>query len=139
MTYAERVAELEAAGLCTSDAQGCADVEQLQGRAFDFDPEFPLDNVVFRLKGGAMKPATPLPWKVDENNELPPAVIEDTEDGIGVCEEMNAQDAAYIVAACNAYPKLVAALREIANLPDGDFYDCPLGKVRLLLRSLGEE
>ena len=25
-------------------------------------------------------------WKVDENKELPVAVIEDTEDGFGICE-----------------------------------------------------
>ena len=50
MTYAERVWELECEGLTTSDAQGCADVEMLQGRVFDFDIEAPLDNVVFRLQ-----------------------------------------------------------------------------------------
>jgi len=50
MTYTERVAELEAEGLTTSDAQGVADAEQMQGRVFDFDPEAPLDNVVFRLR-----------------------------------------------------------------------------------------
>ena len=51
MTYAERVRELEEEGLTTSDAQGAADVEMLQGRVFEFDPEFPLDNAVFRLTG----------------------------------------------------------------------------------------
>lgn len=44
MTYADRVRELEAEGLTTSDAQGVADAEQLQGRAFDFDPAHPLDS-----------------------------------------------------------------------------------------------
>lgn len=43
MTYAQRVAELEAEGLDTSDAQGVADAEAMQGRNFDFNPEFPLD------------------------------------------------------------------------------------------------
>ena len=43
MTYAERVAELEAEGLTTSDAQGVADVEQMKGRVFDFDPLYQLD------------------------------------------------------------------------------------------------
>ena len=43
MTYADRVRQLEAEGLCTSDAQGAADAEQMQGRAFDFDREHPLD------------------------------------------------------------------------------------------------
>jgi hypothetical protein len=45
MTYAERVAQLEAEGLDTSDAQGVADAEQMRGRAFDFDPRHPMDNV----------------------------------------------------------------------------------------------
>lgn len=27
-----------------------------------------------------------LPWKIDENRELPLAIIEDTEDGMGVIE-----------------------------------------------------
>ena len=43
MTYAERVAELEAEGLTTSDAQGVADCEAEQGRAFRFNPAAPLD------------------------------------------------------------------------------------------------
>jgi hypothetical protein len=45
MTYAERVAELEAEGLSTSDAQAVADCEQMRGRVFDFDPDYPLDAV----------------------------------------------------------------------------------------------
>lgn len=51
MTYAERVAELEAEGLSTSDAQGVADCEQMQGRVFDFDPEHPLDSFPLRHVG----------------------------------------------------------------------------------------
>ena len=43
MTYAERVQELEAEGLDTSNAQGVADAEAMQGRAFDFNTQFPLD------------------------------------------------------------------------------------------------
>ena len=43
ITYAERVAELEAQGLTTSDAQGVADCEAQQGRAFRFNPACPLD------------------------------------------------------------------------------------------------
>ena len=42
-TYAERVAELEAEGLTTSDAQAVADAEQLSGQHFAFDLENPLD------------------------------------------------------------------------------------------------
>ena len=45
MTYAERVRELEDAGLTTSDAQGVADAEQRNNPTrFDFDPNAPLDN-----------------------------------------------------------------------------------------------
>ena len=29
---------------------------------------------------------TPGPWKIDEAEDLPLAVIEDTEDGMGICE-----------------------------------------------------
>ena len=46
MTYAERVAELETReGMTTSDAQAVADMEKMQGRVFDFDPDAPLDSV----------------------------------------------------------------------------------------------
>lgn len=43
MTYQDRIRELEAEGLTTSDAQGVADVEAQQGRKFDYDPEYPED------------------------------------------------------------------------------------------------
>lgn len=42
-TYAARVAELEAEGLDTSDAQGVADTEARQGRRFAFNPDCPSD------------------------------------------------------------------------------------------------
>ena len=52
MTYADRVTELENEGLTTSDAQGVADLEQMRGRVFDFDPSNPLDSIaVLALKG----------------------------------------------------------------------------------------
>ena len=41
--------ELEEEGLTTGDAQGAADVELMQGRVFDFDPEAPLDTWLPRL------------------------------------------------------------------------------------------
>ncbi len=50
MTYAERVEQLEAEGLDTSDAQSAASCESLRGRAFDFDPQYPMDNVFWRAK-----------------------------------------------------------------------------------------
>ena len=43
MTYSDRVEQLEAEGLTTSDAQGVADTEVLQGTIFDFDPQYPLN------------------------------------------------------------------------------------------------
>lgn len=43
ITYAQRVEQLEDEGLCTSDAQGVADAEAMQGREFAFDPRYPLD------------------------------------------------------------------------------------------------
>ena len=56
------------------------------------------------------------------------------------------QDAAYIVTACNAYPRLLAdrarlieALRELCATPSADFLDCPLGKARALLRRIEGE
>ena len=48
MTYAQRVAELEAEGLTTSDAQGVADAEQMKGRVFAEDAAHPNDDAVIR-------------------------------------------------------------------------------------------
>ena len=45
MTYADRVAGLEAEGLPTSDAQAVADAEQRLFQVFDFDPLHPLDSL----------------------------------------------------------------------------------------------
>ena len=59
MTYADRVRELEREGLTTSDAQGAADAEQMQGRVFDFDPRYPLDSMPARR----LCPATRWPFK----------------------------------------------------------------------------
>ena len=106
------------------------------------------------------KPSTPLPWSVFEHRD---------HSGIGigprytdpvfkygevrhVCNILSLSgtwprsmskeqqaDAAYIVTACNAYPQLVAALRDLwrvsyyANSPD------EMEAASALLRSLGEE
>ena len=55
-----------------------------------------------------MSKFTPGPWKVDEIEELPVAVIEDTEDGHGICEvalhaESNRANAALIAVAPDMY------------------------------------
>lgn len=60
MTYAQRVAELEAEGLTTSDAQGVADAEQMKGRVFAEDAAHPNDDAVIRehmRKGGGRQSA----------------------------------------------------------------------------------
>lgn len=54
------------------------------------------------------KPATPLPWRVS------PAHAAQVQQESGVCRVADCfhADTAYIVHAANAYPELVAALRE---------------------------
>ena len=90
-------------------------------------------------------PATPLPWHVGIKQAE--QIIYDGK-GWAVANATvyhgkadgaeTRANAAYIVAACNAYPQLVAALREVCAVPMADFADCPLFKARALLRSLNE-
>lgn len=86
-------------------------------------------------------PATPLPWKPHGEPRYS-SVREATTDGAPRCvvraggSKRNSQDADYIVHACNAYPELVAALRERLKLDDSD--TGPLGNARILLTKLGE-
>ena len=59
---------------------------------------------------------TPGPWRIDGNDDLPLAVIEDNEDGTGICEigertPLNLANAALIAAA----PEMLAALQLIAD------------------------
>ena len=95
-----------------------------------------------------MKPATPLPWiptapYVDDHiSGIFPrgAVYTKTyNELVCTCSEY---DAAYIAAACNAYPQLVAALREQVDAfgaKHADETDSPrIAKLRALLRDLGE-
>ena len=61
----------------------------------------------------ATKPATPLPWITDHST-----VIYSTERGPhrgAVAEYGYQQDAAYIVTACNAYPRLLAEREELVQ------------------------
>lgn len=59
---------------------------------------------------------SPLPWKIDEAYDLPLAIIEDTENGYGVCElefgdtEQAKANARLIVRACNNAQRLAEAL-----------------------------
>lgn len=63
---------------------------------------------------------TPTPWKVDESQPEQLAVIEDNEDGEGICEmDHSVKDpvacqanAAFIVQAVNAHERLVSALQD---------------------------
>ena len=92
------------------------------------------------------QPATPLPWVVDRSGE----VIDRHDDGeaYGVADfgymstsqkEPPRQNCAYAVHACNAYPKLVAALQSL--MANGVGQEPGLGaslKAHDLLRELGE-
>ena len=95
-----------------------------------------------------MTPATPLPWE-----ELPAARsnlvhIEAGDDGLhaAVCSipKSREQDAAYIVHACNTYPRLVEALRLLVKAEDeyGDGSNVAVNEAlepaERLLRELGE-
>jgi len=57
-----------------------------------------------------MKPATPLPWGTDKDGKR--LYAGDAAAYGCVAETASRQNAAYIVAACNAYPQLVEALRD---------------------------
>lgn len=56
---------------------------------------------------------TPGPWKIDENEELPLAVIQDNEDGEGICEIGKKESCSYA-----ATPEQWANARLIAAAPD---------------------
>ncbi len=87
------------------------------------------------------KPATPLqplPFSIGSINRTIAAA-----DGEYVAEVASDRDGAYIVAACNAYPELVAALRYLAAQVE----DAPNSELQMqqgrcmaqdLLRELGE-
>jgi len=60
---------------------------------------------------------TPGNWKIDDADDLPLAIIEDTEDGLGIiefCERtpQNIANAAFIVKACNNFEKMREILKE---------------------------
>ena len=86
------------------------------------------------------KPATPLPWEVDEeatvcaNN----TVVAFTSTRVSAYQD---EDAGYIAHAANAYPKLIAELRKIV-VPDDEGWTIIAGKsaasALALLRELGE-
>ena len=96
--------------------------------------------------GGTMKPATPLPWIAngDEDHDFiiggnPQEILADCSIG-RVRPIEDKANAAYIVAAANAYPRLVQALKDALLLHDSaDMRALVLcSDARALLRELGE-
>lgn len=104
-----------------------------------------------------MNPATPLPWIVGRDSKTHNRPTRNWETGIdngdvpvadacGASQAEAHQDAAYIVHACNAYPKLVAALREyvdvVASINDPNTFNVTVKDeghhARDLLIALGE-
>lgn len=94
----------------------------------------------------AVRPATPLPWYAERGNvDVVTAdgefIATSLQPDSGVATQSEYTDAAYIAAACNAYPKLVEALRSSLELiySAGDLADCEQYKrAAALLRELGE-
>lgn len=86
-----------------------------------------------------MKPKNPLPWEPDEigdtGGENPVGVYNIYSERNRVAEYLNEGDAKYIAHACNAYPKLVEALREMVAPSSVNASD----RARNLLRVLGED
>ena len=98
-----------------------------------------------------LKPATPLPWSHEQHDaRLCMGGCEDLHglyhathngrDTVKEClaENVQPETAAYIVAACNAYPALVAALRLVVE-HDGKLTGADWAQIHGVLRSLGEE
>lgn len=91
-----------------------------------------------------MKPATALPWHLDDRSVCGwldrGGVLTDVE--TTVCEVFTGEDrdAAYIVHACNHFPELVAALRDLLKAQDdeaGSLFES--ARARALLAKLGEQ
>lgn len=89
-----------------------------------------------------IKPATPLPWREARAGEIGTNVlageqiVASTDTHRYTAGERELQNAAYIAHACNAYPRLVAALEYIGTGGE-DWKDCAR-TARALLRDLGE-
>lgn len=93
------------------------------------------------------KPATPLPWHVGgiKPTRYPSYPIVSAHGPVIADVSISARggsnvDAAYIVTACNAHPKLVAALKALHDAEEGiGETDRPhFVAIRALLRELGE-
>ena len=87
------------------------------------------------------KPATPLPWTIETDAMYGAKVLGPTINGAQDILSQSGANAAYIVAACNAYPELVAALRHLVNMAmtrDDQAREDALCTSRALLAKLGE-
>ena len=90
-----------------------------------------------------MKPATPVPWEISDSHglcihkdEIGIADIDSREFSKPLSEVKQRKNAAYIVHACNNFPRLVEALRAMI---EEHVVRCPtLNNAETLLRDLGE-
>ena len=108
-------------------------------------PVTPYSAFVDRMRNA---PATPLPWAgMNSNSDLAHGIVhEDTGTDVAVfCGRGKwRMNAAYAIHAANAYPQLVAALRDIADSHEilererGSMRATHTANARTLLRSLGE-
>lgn len=88
------------------------------------------------------KPATPLPWKLSGSHRIDiPGALKGAAIAFTDRRKIGAtENAAYIVAACNAYPALVEALRAIDQAKYyGQAMDECIERGRALLHELGED
>ena len=88
-----------------------------------------------------MKPATPLPWNMQDGGRSNLAHVEAEADGAQVCSinKKRVADAGYIMHAANAYPRLVEALRAcLIDMQPGVDYADHIVNGHALLRELGE-
>lgn len=86
-----------------------------------------------------IRPATPLPWEADKWTSHAPRtvlIVDATcitgKRVVAECEEST--DAAYIVAACNAYPRLVDEIQRLQGVVGEEDFAI----IETLLRELGE-
>ena len=96
------------------------------------------------LKAKQAAPATPLPWR-SKADFISVRVIAAHGAQVAGTVPLAELDAAYIVAACNAFPELVAALRNSLEVVDYVANNGNAGcdelarQIRALLRKLGAE
>ena len=84
---------------------------------------------------------TPGPWKIDEAENLPLAIIQDNEDGIGICEiefpgSTEAYANAYLIAAA---PELLKALEmAVRFMQDEDLDEALSGEFEIFTDAIAK-